>query len=125
MSESYDQDNIFARILRGEIPADKVDEDDSTLSFADVSPRAPSHVLVIPKGAYPNLTGFADGASDAELAGWVRALVRVAKARGIDATGYRVIVNCGDDGHQEVPHLHAHVVGGRALGPMLSGRDPS
>ena len=122
MSGSYDNDNIFARILRGEIPASKVDEDDTTLSFADVNPQAPSHTLVIPKGAYATLTDFADGASDAELAGWVRALVRVAKAGGIDGSGYRVIVNCGGDGHQEVPHLHGHVVGGSPLGPMLSGK---
>ena len=122
MPGSYDNDNIFARILRGEIPASKVDEDDATLSFADVNPQAPSHTLVIPKGAYANLTDFADGASDAELAGWVRALVRVARTQGIDGGGYRVIVNCGGDAHQEVPHLHGHVVGGNPLGPMLSGK---
>ena len=125
MPGSYDKDNIFARILRGEIPSDKVDEDDTTLSFADVNPRAPCHVLVIPKGAYANLTDFAGGASDAELAGWVRALARAAKAKGVDGSGYRVIVNCGEDGHQEVPHLHAHVVGGHPLGPMLSRKKGS
>ena len=122
MSDSYDNDNIFARILRGEIPANKVDEDDTTLSFSDVAPQAASHTLVIPKGAYTDITEFAEKASDAELAGWVRALVRVAKAESLDAGGYRVIVNCGRDGHQEVPHLHGHVLGGHALGPMLSKR---
>ena len=125
MSDNYDNDNIFARILRDEIPATKVDEDDATLSFADVNPQAPSHSLVIPKGAYATLTDFADRASDAELAGWVRALVRVAKAQGLESSGYRVIINCGQDGHQEVPHLHGHVVGGRALGRMLPNKGPS
>ena len=119
MSDGYDNDNIFARILRGEIPANKVCEDDTTLCFADVAPQAPSHTLVIPKGPYATLTDFADNASDAELAGWVRALVRAAKEENIAGKGYRVIVNCGNDGHQEVPHLHGHVVGGRAMGPML------
>ena len=122
MPESYDNDNIFARILRGEIPSDKVDEDGTTLSFEDVNPQAGSHSLVIPKGPYADLTGFAEGASDAELAGWVRALVRVAKAKGLEKSGYRIIVNCGNDAHQEVPHLHGHVLGGHALGPMLSRR---
>ena len=125
MSDSYDNDNVFARILRGEIPANKVDEDSTTLSFEDASPQAACHSLVIPKGAYADLTAFADGASDAELAGWVRSLVRVARAKGVDKSGYRIIVNCGNDGHQEVPHLHGHVLGGHALGPMLSRPGPA
>lgn len=123
MTANYDPENIFARILRGEIPASSVDQDDTTFSFADINPQAPSHSLVIPRGAYQNLTDFADHSSDAELADWVRALVRVARQQGLDRDGYRVIVNCGDHAHQEVPHLHGHVLGGRALGPMLTRRD--
>ena len=119
----YDDNNIFARILRGEIPSQTIYEDATTLSFSDINPQAGSHSLVIPKGAYANLSDFADGASDAELADWVRSLVRVARKNGLDENGYRVIVNCGDNAHQEVPHLHGHVLGGHALGPMLTRRD--
>lgn len=117
---TYDHDNIFAQILGGKIPSKPVDEDENTLSFTDINPRAPVHTLVIPKGAYTDLTSFADEASDKELADWVRAMVRIAKQSGLNKTGYRVIVNCGADGHQEVPHLHAHVVGGKPLGSMLN-----
>jgi diadenosine tetraphosphate (Ap4A) HIT family hydrolase len=119
MSTSYDPNNIFAQILAGNIPSKTVDEDDNTLSIADINPQAPSHNLVIPKGAYADLTSFAAGGSDKELADWVRALARVATSSGLASTGYRVIVNCGPDGHQEVPHLHGHVMGGRPLGPMI------
>lgn len=120
MTEAYDENNVFAMILRGDIPSTPIDQDETTFSFADINPQADSHSLVIPKGAYTNLTDFAEKASDAELAAWVRALARVAAATGLGDRGYRVIVNCGPDAHQEVPHLHGHVLGGHALGPMLS-----
>jgi diadenosine tetraphosphate (Ap4A) HIT family hydrolase len=116
---AYDPNNVFARILRGEIPCKKVDEDAHTLSFRDINPLAPTHVLVIPKGAYTDMSDFAARASDAEIAALVRAAARVAKAEGVDGKGYRVLANCGADAHQEVPHLHFHVFGGRPLGSML------
>lgn len=122
MTSSYDPDNIFAQILDGRIPSSPVDECENTLSFADIAPQAPSHHLVIPKGAYPDLTCFAETASDQELADWVRALARVAKTAGLAENGYRVVVNCGADSHQEVPHLHGHVLGGQPLGPILTRR---
>jgi len=119
MPEAYDPNNIFAKILRGEIPCKKVYEDDHVLAFDDIAPQAPVHVLVIPKGAYVHWDDFAEKASDAELAAFSRAIGKVARARELDETGYRVIANCGGDSHQEVPHLHMHVLGGRSLGRML------
>lgn len=116
---SYDEDNIFAKILDGRFDTVPIDEDDNTFSFADINPQAPKHHLVIPRGAYKDLTDFAEQASDAELADWVRALVRVAKKTGVDKNGYRVIVNVGSNGGQEVPHLHGHVLGGAKLGAMI------
>lgn len=116
----YDPENIFAKILEGTIPCNEVDQDETTLSFEDINPQAPVHSLVIPKGAYTDLSDFAARASDAEIAGWVRALARVAARKGVDGEGYRVIMNCGANAHQEVPHLHGHVLGGQPLGPMLS-----
>jgi histidine triad (HIT) family protein len=92
---AYDTNNVFARILRGEIPCTKVDEDAHTLSFRDINPLAPTHVLVIPKGAYTDMSDFAQRASDAEIAALVRAAARVAKAEGVDVQGYRVLTNCG------------------------------
>ena len=117
---SYDPDNIFAQILDGRIPSAPVDEDHHTYSFTDINPQAPQHHLVIPRGAYKDLTDFADQASDAELAEWVRALARVARKTGVSDHGYRVIVNVGHHGGQEVPHLHGHVLGGEPLGVMRS-----
>ena len=125
MTKSYDDNNIFAKILRGEIPATPVDESETTFSFADINPQAASHHLVTPRGAYINLTDFAKKASDAEIADWVRALARVAEKQKLDETGYRVIINCGDDAHQEVPHLHGHVLGGHSLRPMLARHNES
>jgi len=123
MSQSdYDPDNIFVRILDGRLPSQPVDQDEQTFSFADINPQAPQHHLVIPRGAYTDLTDFADRASDSELAAWVRALARVAKTSGVAKEGYRVIVNIGGHGGQEVPHLHGHVLGGAPLGPMLTRR---
>ncbi|XDZ65598.1 HIT domain-containing protein [Alphaproteobacteria bacterium LSUCC0684] len=119
MSKSYDPENVFAKILNGAIPSSPVDQDETTFSFDDIQPRARVHSLVIPKGAYVDLNDFAARASDEELAGWVRALARVAQKQGVAESGYRVIVNCGPDGNQEVPHLHGHVLGGQPLGAMI------
>ena len=116
---AYDPNNIFARILRGEIAAKKVFEDDHVLAFHDVAQLAPIHVLVIPKGPYRTMDEFTAHASDAALASFVRALGKIAQITGVAETGYRLIANCGADAHQEVPHLHMHLVGGRELGPML------
>jgi histidine triad (HIT) family protein len=115
----YDDQNIFAKIMRDEIPANKVHEDDSTLAIEDISPQAPVHTLVIPKGKYVSLNDFAEKASDAEIAGLVRAAVKVAEEKGVKESGYRLIANIGPDSHQEVPHLHFHVLGGHALGPLV------
>lgn len=120
---SYDPENIFAKILEGQIPSTEIDQTATTYTFADINPQAPTHALVIPKGAYTDLTDFAEKASDQELADWVRGLADAAKTTGIADAGYRVIVNIGGNGHQEVPHLHGHVLGGHALGPMLTKHD--
>ena len=117
---TYDRNNIFARILRGELPCKKVYEDDHVLAFHDISPRAPVHVLVIPKGAYVSMDDFSERASDAEVAALTRAVGRIARDLGLAAPGYRILSNIGGDGHQEVPHLHVHIFGGRGLGPMLA-----
>jgi diadenosine tetraphosphate (Ap4A) HIT family hydrolase len=119
---TYDRNNVFARILRGEIPCKKVYEDEYVLAFDDISARAPTHVLVIPKGEYVSLDDFSERASAAELAALVRALGHVARARGVADTGYRILANIGRDGHQEVQHFHVHVVGGCDLGAMLPQR---
>jgi len=116
----YDTTNIFARILRGELPAKTVFEDAHTLAFEDIRPLAPTHVLVIPKGAYADYSDFAERASEAEIVSFVRAVARVARERGVAESGYRLLANQGEDGRQEVPHLHVHVVGGRDLGRMLN-----
>lgn len=120
---TYDPNNIFARILRGEIPCRKAYEDEWALAFHDIQPQAPIHVLVIPKGSYVSMVDFTARASEAEIAGLFRAVGTVARELGLDPSGYRVLSNCGQDGHQEVPHLHIHVVGGRPLGRMLAKAD--
>lgn len=119
-TQPYDDDNIFARILRGEIQAKRVYEDDFALAFHDIAPQAPVHVLVIPKGRYVSWDDFAAKAPDAEIAGFVRAVGHVARAEGLVEPGYRLLANIGGHGGQEVPHLHVHLFGGRPLGPMLS-----
>jgi histidine triad (HIT) family protein len=116
---SYDPNNVFARILRGEIPCKRVYEDAHALSFHDITPQAPVHVLVIPKGAYRDWPDFAARASDAELAGFLRAVAETARLLGVEEAGYRVLSNVGADGGQEVPHLHVHIFGGRKLGRMV------
>ncbi|NNG04523.1 MAG: histidine triad nucleotide-binding protein [Inquilinus sp.] len=117
---AYDPDNIFAKILRGEIPCNKVHEDEHVLAFHDINPLAPVHVLVIPKGAYESMNDFTAKASDAEIAAMFRAVGALARDLGIAAEGYRFLSNCGGHGHQEVPHFHVHLFGGRPLGRMLS-----
>ncbi len=119
-TQAYDPDNIFARILRGEIPAKRVYEDDFALAFHDIAPQAPVHILVIPKGAYVSCDDFSARGSDAEIAGFVRAVGQIARDNGLVEPGYRLLANIGGDGGQEVPHLHVHLFGGQPLGPMLS-----
>ncbi|HVS64498.1 MAG TPA: histidine triad nucleotide-binding protein [Thermoanaerobaculia bacterium] len=121
---SYDESNVFARVLRGEIPCDKVYEDEHVLAFRDINPQAPVHVLVIPKGAYVSFDDFAERGSPEEQAAWVRAIGAVARQEGLGQRGYRVLANAGPDGHQEVPHLHMHLFGGRDLGAMLRKPKP-
>ena len=116
----YDDDNIFARILRGEIPCRQVHEDEWSLAFHDINPQAPHHILVIPKGAYVSWDDFSARASAEEIAGFVRAVGHVARAAGLVEPGYRLLANVGRDGHQEVPHLHVHIFAGQPLGPMLA-----
>ncbi len=116
----YDPNNIFAKILRGEIPCKKVFENEHALAFPDINPKAPTHILVIPKGAYATHNDFVQRATDAEIAGFERAIGEVARIAGVEKTGYRLISNCGANAHQEVPHYHVHILGGRALGPMLA-----
>ena len=116
---SYDPNNIFAKILRGEIPCDKVHETDHALAFRDINPQTPVHVLVIPKGAYADLTEFAANAGAEEIAGFVRAVGETAQMLGITGDGYRALTNIGDDGLQEVSHFHVHLFGGQPLGRMI------
>jgi histidine triad (HIT) family protein len=116
----YDDQNVFAKILRGEIPSKRVYEDEFALAFHDINPQAPHHVLVIPKGAYVSWDDFSARASDAEIAGFVRAIGHVAREAGLVEPGYRLLANTGFDSHQEVPHLHVHIFAGRPLGPMLA-----
>lgn len=115
----YDDQNIFAKILRGEIPCSKVYEDEHTLAFKDINPQAPVHLLVIPKGPYVSMDDFTAKASDVELAAFMRTCGKVAQDAGLAAGGYRVLANHGRDGRQEVPHLHMHIFGGRDLGRMV------
>ena len=115
----YDPPNVVARILRGEIPSKKVHEDQYALAFHDIQPQAPVHVLVIPKGAYVSNADFTANASDAEIAGFWRAVGKVARDLGLEASGYRILSNIGEDGGQEVPHFHVHIFGGRRIGRMV------
>jgi diadenosine tetraphosphate (Ap4A) HIT family hydrolase len=119
-TQPYDDNNIFARILRGELPSNKVYEDEHVLAFYDINPLAPTHILVIPKGPYISWDDFSAEASDAEIAAFVRAVGKIARDAGLVEPGYRVLANVGPDSNQEVPHLHAHIFAGRPLGPMLA-----
>jgi diadenosine tetraphosphate (Ap4A) HIT family hydrolase len=119
-TSGYDDSNIFAKILRGEIPSKRVYEDEHALAFHDISPTAPVHILVIPKGRYVSWDDFSRNGSAGEIAGFVRAVGHVAREAGLVEPGYRLLANTGFNGGQEVPHLHVHILAGRRLGPMLS-----
>jgi histidine triad (HIT) family protein len=119
-TQPYDDQNIFAKILRGEIPSKRVYEDDFAVAFHDINAQAPTHLLVIPRGPYVSWDDFSTKASDAEIAGFVRAVGQVARAAGLVAPGYRLLANTGPQSGQEVPHLHVHIFGGQPLGPMLA-----
>jgi diadenosine tetraphosphate (Ap4A) HIT family hydrolase len=116
----YDESNIFARILRGEIPSKRVYEDEHALAFHDINPHAPVQILVIPKGPYVSWDDFSERASAGEIAGFVRAVGKVARDAGMVVQGYRLLANIGKRAGQEVPHLHTHIFGGQPLGPMLA-----
>src|SRR5437879_10401781 len=116
---AYDRKNIFARILRGELSCDKVYEDEHILAFRDIRPQAPTHIVLIPRGEYVSVDDFSEKASEAELAAFVRAIGRIAHQQGVADSGYRILANHGPAAHQEVPHFHFHLFGGRDLGPML------
>ena len=116
----YDPDNIFAKILRGDIPCDKVYEDDNVLAFNDISPQAPVHVLVIPKGKYVSIADFGAKASPEEITAFYRAVSQITEELSLQEQGFRTIANTGLNGGQEVPHFHMHILGGKSLGPMLS-----
>lgn len=119
-TQPYDDGNIFARILRGEIPSTRVYEDEWAIAFHDIAPQAPVHILVIPRGAYVSWDDFSARATAEEIAGFVRAVGHVARENGLVAPGYRLLANVGAHGGQEVPHLHVHLFGGAPLGPMIT-----
>jgi len=127
MSYQYDDQNIFAKIIRGEIPCNKLLETEHALAFHDIQPQAPVHVLVVPKGPYVNADHFAAEATEAEQAGFVRAIGEAARAAGLAESaggrGYRLIANTGPDGRQDVPHYHVHIAGGERMGRMLPKRE--
>lgn len=120
MTSIYDDNNIFAKILRREIPCQPVYEDEHVLAFRDIAPKAPVHILVIPKGRYVSVADFGAEASAEEIAAFWRAVAKIAHDQGLPASGFRTIANTGLHGGQEVPHFHVHLLGGRALGPMLA-----
>ena len=119
MAAAYDPENIFAKIIRGEIPCNKVYEDEHVLAFHDINPQTPTHILVIPKGNYVSFDDFSENAPPEEITAFVRAAGRIAREQGLDAPGYRVLANHGRDGRQEVPHFHLHIFGGKDLGRMI------
>jgi histidine triad (HIT) family protein len=127
MAYNYDDSNIFARILRGEIPNDTVAENEHALAFRDIAPKTPVHVLVIPKGRYVSFDDFSANAPDAEIAGFMRLCAEVCAKEGVSLddgnAGFRAITNAGAHGVQEVPHFHLHIMGGRSMGPMIALRD--
>ena len=123
MAPAYDDQNIFARILRGEIPNQTVAENEHALAFRDIAPKAPVHVLVIPKGKYVSFDDFSAKATPEEITGFLRLCAEVARIEGVTldgGNGYRAITNAGADGVQEVPHFHLHIMGGRMMGPMVT-----
>ncbi|MAR79387.1 MAG: histidine triad nucleotide-binding protein [Rhodospirillaceae bacterium] len=118
-NNTYDKENIFAKILRGEIPCSKVYENEFCLAFNDINPQADIHVLVIPKKEYISMDDFSSKASSEEINSFFRAVGEVARKLGVDNSGYRIIANHGADSHQEVPHFHVHILGGNSLGTLL------
>ena len=118
----YDDNNIFARILRGEIPSTPVYEDERAFAFEDINPQSPVHTLVIPKGKYVSWDDFSAKASAEEIAGFIRAVGHVAREKGLVEPGYRLLAKIGAHGGQEVPHLHVHILGGQFIGPMVMAR---
>lgn len=120
MSQTYDNNNIFAKILREEIPCDRVYEDNHVLAFNDIAPKRKKHILVIPKGAYMNAHDFYKNASDAEIIAYHKAISSIITLEELDATGYRLIANTAEDGGQEVPHFHTHILGGEPVGALVS-----
>ena len=119
-TQPYDDQNIFAKVLRDEIPSKRVYEDEFAVAFHDINPQAPTHLLVIPRNPYVSWDDFTAKASDAEIAGVMRAVGHVAREAGLVAPGYRLLVNIGQHGHQEIAHLHIHIFAGHPLGPMLA-----
>lgn len=117
---SYDDNNVFARILRGEIPAKPVYEDDAVLAFKDIDPKRKVHVLLIPKAAHTDISDFGENGSTDAIVALIRAVPKVASEMGVKESGYRLIINCGAHGGQEVPHLHIHLLGGETVGKMVS-----
>lgn len=117
---SYDPNNIFAKILRGEIPCTPVYEDEHVLAFPDINPHAPTHILVIPKGAYTDIADFGARAGAEEIKAFYAAVDKIAEQQGIKDSGFRSIANTGANGGQEVPHFHLHLLGGKSIGPMVS-----
>ena len=117
----YDKNNIFAKILRGEIPSKKVYEDDAVFAFADIAPAAPVHVLVIPKGHFISFDDFVEHASPETVSNFFATVKKIAVAQGVDKTGYRLITNHGADAAQSVPHFHVHILGGTSMGGLLPG----
>ena len=121
---TYDKNNIFAKILRGEIPCKKIYEDEYVLAFHDINPQKKIHTLIIPKGAYINFADFSTNASEKEIVGLIKGIGTVAKKLGVsqvgEGRGYRSLVNVGENGGQEVPHLHFHIFGGEKVGRMVS-----
>jgi diadenosine tetraphosphate (Ap4A) HIT family hydrolase len=120
IATSYDSSNIFAKILRGEISCKKILETPYALAFEDIYPKAPIHILVIPKGAYVSFSDFSQNASPENVAGFFKSVGEVAQKVGLESSGYRILSNNGANAHQDVPHFHIHIVGGHALGPILS-----
>jgi diadenosine tetraphosphate (Ap4A) HIT family hydrolase len=116
----YDDQNVFAKILRGELPCTKVYEDEWTLAFLDIAPLAPVHILVIPKGPYVSWDDFTAKATEEEITGYIRAIGRIARNENLVVEGYRLLANTGRNSGPEIPHLHVHIFGGRPLGPMLA-----
>ena len=119
-TQPYDDNNIFAKILRREIPSTPIYDDEFAYAFPDINPLAPNHILVIPKGRYVSWDDFSEKASDPEVTGFVRAVGKIARGAGLVESGYRLLANTGLNSHQEVPHLHVHIFAGRPLGPMLA-----